>query len=401
MPFAMTLQYLSALAYNTTEPQAAGEELLAFLGGCPPTNKPPGCFAADSLQFDYAYYESPTLREFGFEASTWVLLVYDRAADVVIVAFKGTDASLSGDRTGAVDVDYIGDLLFDGRVITNAPRVEVMEGFAYGFKEVFLRGTVQSGLCTASNGARSYAACPQTPMCFITQQMGALHHATGNTRILLTGHSLGGAMAEIAALYLQIYLGAFYNGARPNAVSGLVTFGAPRTGYVSTTRDTSLSWPHYVNALVPFALRITKFKDIVPNSPALCTRCWHAPREVFYGETQVGVCQGWCDPSDGSSCDEDLKCSYGVNKQKCGSNILIAAAYCGKTAHNTIFQNHYIEPGKDSSELCSDSCPDAIDGICDDGGYGAQYSVCEPHTDCTDCGYRLPLPPPHQHPEEG
>ena len=41
-------------------------------------------------------------------------------------------------------------------------------------------------------------------MCFITQQMGALRQP-GNTRILLTGHSLGGAMARLL-LAAQIYL---------------------------------------------------------------------------------------------------------------------------------------------------------------------------------------------------
>jgi len=32
----------------------------------------------------------------------------------------------------------------------------------------------------------------------------------------------------------------------------------------------------------------------------------------------------------------------------------------------------------------------SADGNCDDGGLGSEYSICSPHTDCTDCGVRQP-----------
>ena len=35
---------------------------------------------------------------------------------------------------------------------------------------------------------------------------------------------------------------------------------------------------------------------------------------------------------------------------------------------------------------CRETCADASDGDCDDGGEGAQYTICELGTDCTDCG---------------
>jgi hypothetical protein len=37
---------------------------------------------------------------------------------------------------------------------------------------------------------------------------------------------------------------------------------------------------------------------------------------------------------------------------------------------------------------CSDTCSDADDGYCDDGGPGSQFSICPLGTDCTDCGPR-------------
>ncbi|XP_070563263.1 apolipoprotein A-IV-like isoform X2 [Ptychodera flava] len=38
---------------------------------------------------------------------------------------------------------------------------------------------------------------------------------------------------------------------------------------------------------------------------------------------------------------------------------------------------------------CRDSCKYKRDGICEDGGPGSRYSLCEYGTDCSDCGYRF------------
>lgn len=37
---------------------------------------------------------------------------------------------------------------------------------------------------------------------------------------------------------------------------------------------------------------------------------------------------------------------------------------------------------------CTNTCRDADDGFCDDGGPGADYNICELGTDCADCGPR-------------
>jgi len=44
--------------------------------------------------------------------------------------------------------------------------------------------------------------------------------------------------------------------------------------------------------------------------------------------------------------------------------------------------------GGGGGTLCSDTCHDAFDGYCDDGGPGSDYSICELGTDCGDCGPR-------------
>ena len=45
--------------------------------------------------------------------------------------------------------------------------------------------------------------------------------------------------------------------------------------------------------------------------------------------------------------------------------------------------------GADQEGLCDDTCFDADDGYCDDGGPNAEYSICGFGTDCSDCGARL------------
>jgi hypothetical protein len=53
--------------------------------------------------------------------------------------------------------------------------------------------------------------------------------------------------------------------------------------------------------------------------------------------------------------------------------------------------------GLNQGGTCLNSCSFALDGDCDDGGWGAEYTYCPPCHDCTDCGERLScnaLPPP-------
>ena len=42
---------------------------------------------------------------------------------------------------------------------------------------------------------------------------------------------------------------------------------------------------------------------------------------------------------------------------------------------------------------CTETCDWKSDGFCDDGGSGAEYSLCSIGTDCADCSRRPPPPP--------
>ncbi|MBX3248350.1 MAG: hypothetical protein KF901_14315 [Myxococcales bacterium] len=47
-------------------------------------------------------------------------------------------------------------------------------------------------------------------------------------------------------------------------------------------------------------------------------------------------------------------------------------------------------PRSGGGSLCTDTCRHAFDGDCDDGGPGSDYSICDYGTDCGDCGPRAP-----------
>lgn len=72
-------------------------------------------------------------------------------------------------------------------------------------------------------------------------------------KILLTGHSLGGAIATLIALFLKSNLN--------NQNIDLITFGTPRVGNKAFSKK--------VNELFPNALRIVYRRDIVPHLPTL------------------------------------------------------------------------------------------------------------------------------------
>ena len=55
--------------------------------------------------------------------------------------------------------------------------------------------------------------------------------------------------------------------------------------------------------------------------------------------------------------------------------------------------------GITNAQFCAETCYEyASDGVCDDGGPGAEDANCAPGTDCTDCGPREHLPPPFSPP---
>lgn len=70
------------------------------------------------------------------------------------------------------------------------------------------------------------------------------------------------------------------------------------------------------------------------------------------------------------------------------SALIAAIAGCGEDDNSD--RNTGLPPYRnDRGELCSNTCFDAYDGICDDGGPDSFYAaICPLGTDCADCGIR-------------
>ncbi len=98
--------------------------------------------------------------------------------------------------------------------------------------------------------------------------------------------------------------------------------------------------------------------------------CGSCARITTCGECQEESCT-WC--ADGAG-----YCVSATDDDACG-NPLERLDGCG------------VLPGADMGPGgggCSNSCSDAFDGYCDDGGPGSDYSICALGTDCGDCGPR-------------
>ncbi len=73
--------------------------------------------------------------------------------------------------------------------------------------------------------------------------------------------------------------------------------------------------------------------------------------------------------------------------------ILLVAVLCGGQNCSNNGGTQSVDSGSDDGAdsgglLCMDTCDWAGDGVCDDGGPGAEYDVCAYGTDCADCGPR-------------
>ncbi|KAL3901244.1 MAG: hypothetical protein SGPRY_012312 [Prymnesium sp.] len=66
-------------------------------------------------------------------------------------------------------------------------------------------------------------------------------------------------------------------------------------------------------------------------------------------------------------------------------------ACLAQTALTAAFDHHPSPPSPRG--VCEDSCDFAFDGECDDGGAGAEFSMCHLGSDCSDCQERQMVPP--------
>jgi predicted lipase len=113
-------------------------------------------------------------------------------------------------------------------------------------------------------------------------------YAEKGTPFLVTGHSLGGALAAVCALDLSL------SGLVDSSVLKLYTFGEPRVG--------DKLFAAAVDIAVPNAYRVVHWEDIVPHLPpedAVIEHYLHHEHEIWYNEafTSFTTCTGNEDPN--------------------------------------------------------------------------------------------------------
>jgi hypothetical protein len=128
--------------------------------------------------------------------------------------------------------------------------------------------------------------------------------------IIVTGHSLGGALATLFAFDNE------YNDMEYNILS-IVTFGSPRVG----NHDFVTKFNEY-NV---YSKRITHYRDIVPHVPQNMLGYYHIPNEIWYNEdnTNYSECNDTTYPFA-----EDSTCS-----DSC------APTHCTSTSDHTYYLN--------------------------------------------------------------
>jgi hypothetical protein len=109
-----------------------------------------------------------------------------------------------------------------------------------------------------------------------------------------------------------------------------------------------------------------------PPGAYSCTKCWDT---CYTASTSDGSCD------DGGPGAEYSMCALGTDCTDCGPRSYT----CGYASPPPPSPS---PPGITSSSGCSNSCIYPSDGMCDDGGSGSLYSICNFGTDCTDCGTR-------------
>ncbi|TYZ60198.1 hypothetical protein PybrP1_003520 [[Pythium] brassicae (nom. inval.)] len=191
------------------------------------------------------------------------LVGYSAADNAVVVAFRGS-----------MDVtNWIDNMTFiKKRAYAAYPSVKVHQGFYWVYRSV---------------------AAQLVPL------VRELVAAYPGARVLVTGHSLGAAVAAICTFELALL--------EKIPVAALYTFGAPRAGnaeFSAALRNASLD-----------VFRVTHFRDVVPHLPPTWIGFQHTTREVFYDEFQSDY--RLCSEDSG----EDMACSNACSPFGCTSVV--------------------------------------------------------------------------------
>ncbi|KAK5966753.1 Triacylglycerol lipase [Trichostrongylus colubriformis] len=127
----------------------------------------------------------------------------------------------------------------------------------------------------------------------MSEEFFSLRNQYPEYEIWVTGHSLGGSLASLAASFM---VGSHI--AKPSEVK-LMTFGQPRTG------DTRFSSTH--NSQLEYSFRVTHWRDIVPHIPmGPLGGYFHHRQEAFYKQDMNPDALTICEEAEAPECSDGL-----------------------------------------------------------------------------------------------
>ncbi|KAH9028360.1 alpha/beta-hydrolase [Lactarius pseudohatsudake] len=216
-----------------------------------PSNKIVGwkCGAACSAIPDF----TPTLTGGDGDDTQYYYVGFWPAQSAVVVAHQGTDPSEPG--AVLVDVEFR-FMSLDPVLFPNIPSdVRVHHGFVKEHKKT----------------------APK-----ILKEVKRLMAENSSTHVILIGHSLGGALAELDTLFMKLNLPA------STTVRG-VTFGTPRVG--------NPTWAAYFDSQIADFTRMNNNRDMVPIVPGRLLGFRHPKGEIHIQKDGIALaCLG---PDDG------------------------------------------------------------------------------------------------------
>lgn len=157
----------------------------------------------------------------------------------------------------------------------------------------------------------------------VRSQLTSLRDSYASYRLLVTGHSLGAALASIAAIDLDM------NNVWDDIY--VYSFGLPRVG--------NFAYAQFFNSTITTKYHVTHNRDLVPHLPPESFGFHHEPREVFQVETYTG-------PSSLRVCDgsgEDPTCGDQYNifaEWSVSDHLLYMGVPLGSSGCGSSFEAH-------------------------------------------------------------
>ena len=200
---------------------------------------------------------------------TFGIVGYNARDNEVVLAFRGTN--------GADFMNWMTNLVYYRVQYADVPNTQVHSGFYTAYNSV------------------SYV---------VMKSHKALLVKYPSASLLITGHSLGGALATFAALDIKREI-------KPSNQIYFYSFGSPRTGNQAFT--------DYIMTLYPNGAyqRVTHYTDVVVQAPPRQMSFNHAGNEVWYYndafDGKYKVCENNAGAAESKSCADSYYLTTGID----------------------------------------------------------------------------------------